>query len=434
MNRKKTKPARIPHLILLFLFLQGGLYSQDAGGDYLKLFNEKNFTRSAEVVEKRLREFYAKRVEYRVVSLDFITMKKPESEIDLKKFFKNRKNSNMFIEENREVFNLHIHAGRCYNELKKYDSSLNHYMQSLRFKNLELHKDDAVFYEIAQVYRKKNRTLAYLNMLELAYTLNPEKYSYSHELGMQLARTGERKKGIYHLERYVKHTEENLDPHIFLTIGNLYEDLGKYLETEKYYQKYLEQKPGDPHIIFALANLSFQRTGNHAGAFQLFRKAIELLPETEIYRKSKSYEYMADISWKELDYRGAIESYRQVIRYQESVRKQVSDAERKIGEIDAKILALKASIMTKKDFDDFSAYEMMQEDRGKAEQELSRVMREYNKLNPGKVRWFMADSFEKSGDYQEAMGYYRESIAFNYNSNEAREKITKLQLKIKRGY
>jgi hypothetical protein len=34
----------------------------------------------------------------------------------------------------------------------------------------------------------------------------------------------------------------------------------------------------------------------------------------------------------------------------------------------------------------------------------------------------------------EAIQYYRETIAFDYNPNQARKKIINLELKIKRGY
>ena len=300
MDNKKFKTVYSSIILLFLIGLPSSIQSQDIPADFMNQYNNKNYSKSVELIESRLKVLYSKRVEYRIVSLDFISMKKPENEIDLKKFFRNRKNTNVLIEDNSELFNLHVYAGRSYVQLKKYDNSLNHFYQALRFKNLEINKDDVIFYEIAQIYMKKKEFPAYQMMLESASALNPGKYDYSRELGIQLSSTGDKKKAIYHLERYIKNTENTIDPKLYIIIGNLYEDTGKYLETERYYKKYLENKPDDPYILFALANISYERTGNHGEALRLFQKSVQLLPEKDIYRKSKSYECIGDISWKNL--------------------------------------------------------------------------------------------------------------------------------------
>ena len=70
----------------------------------------------------------------------------------------------------------------------------------------------------------------------------------------------------------------------------------------------------------------------------------------------------------------------------------------------------------------------------KLKKEIENLQLEFNKLQPGRLRWFIAVSNEKIENYSEAIKYYREAIKYDYNSNNAREMIIKLQLKIKRGY
>ncbi|MCU0846449.1 MAG: tetratricopeptide repeat protein [Spirochaetes bacterium] len=427
---KKT----IIQLTLAILLPFGPVFSQEKPvADYAPLYESGENKKSLEIIEKKLSGFYSKRVEDKRVPTGFITTRDIVKEIDLRELFRNRKARGFFIEDNSEIFNLHLYAGRNYYKLSKYDISLNHYIQSLRFKLIEYNKDDIVYYEISQVYKKTNQFNAYVNSLETAYTLNPGKNEYSLELGKALYNTSQKKKSAFHLERYIK-SADDFPPEIYLMLGNLNEDLGRYLETEKYYAEYLKKKPEDGHIQFALGHIAYLRTGNYQLAETCLNRALQRLPEAEIFRRSKSYEYKGDMAMNNLEFVEAASYYLETIKYQEMIESDIKQKREKIDELKNKINALKSFLLKEQDFDKYDEYETLLEELGKREIILKQRQNEFNKFNSGRIRWNIADSFERVEKLEEAMKYYRMAISFDYNSNDAREKITKIMLKIKRGY
>lgn len=431
------KKYSIRFFFIFLIIFTTSIYSQEKKkehNNYLKLYNKGNYRDSLEKINALLREKYSKRIKYRAVPTGFISTRDTGSRINLKKVFRERKAEGFFIEENNEFHTLHLTAARIYIKQKKYFDSLNHYFQSLRFKKLEYKKDDVIFYGISQVYKKMNNFDAYINALETAYSLNKDNASYSLELGAELSKTSKRKRAIHYLKRYMQLEDTDIKPEVYILLGNLNEDIGKYLETEKYYKEYLKKKPGNPDINFALGYIAYSRTGNHTLALSLFRKSLELLPENDQYRRSKSYEYIADISLGNLDYKQAIERYLKCISYQDKAEQNVLNLENKIDKINTRINELKKSLMETRDFDDYNTYEFLLDDRGKIELELRRIRSNYSRLNPGKIRWNIAYAYEKSGDLNKAIKYYRDSITFDYKSVKSRKKIEKLQLIIKRGY
>src|SRR3990172_2846510 len=300
------------------LFFPAPAYSQKAPDEYKSLYDSGNCPKALEAINKKLEDFYTARVDNKRVQIRFITMKEAAKRADLKELFRNRKAESFFIEENPEISSLHVSAARCYFKLSNLDYSLNHYVQALRFKKVEK-KDDVIYYEMAQVYKKGKFFNAYVNNLETASSLNRDNYSYSLELGKALARTDQKKRAIVHLERYINSADEAVSSELYLMLGNLYEDIAKYLETEKYYIKYLEKKPDDGYIQFALGYLAFMRTGNYPLALRSFDKALQFLPEGEKFRISKTYEYKADIALQELDFDSAVRYYSETITYQDKI-------------------------------------------------------------------------------------------------------------------
>ncbi len=421
--------------LLLILLLFNESYGQNLNNnkDFITYYNKKDYSKSLAIIEKYLSYEYSKRIQYKRIPSNLITLKGVKNDTDLKKIFRNRKVKNFFIEPDNRLHILHLYAGRCYYNLKKYKNSINHYIQSLRFTEID-NKSDKVFYELSQVYKNFNKFDAYTNTLELAYTINPDNYKYSYELGISLSKTKQKKKSIYHLKRFIKNSEKDHDPKLYLTIGNLYEDIGKYIETEQYYKKYLELKPEDPYISFSLAFIAFKRTGNYSLAVKLFNRSLNILPENDIYRRSKSFEFLGDIAYRNLEYSKAIENYNKTIEYQRSIMKDIRVIEDKISELNKKINELRTSLMKDPEFDEYSTYEFVLEDAGSEELKLKKMQSQLKKMNPGKVRWFIADAMEKTGNLIDAVKFYRNAITYNYNPGPARERITKLQLKIKRGY
>lgn len=402
--------------------------------EYISYFNNGNYAKSLEIINKKLDEFYITRVEDKRIPTGFITMKDASKEVDLKMLFRNRKAEPFLIEDKPEISILHLYAARNYYKLTNYEYSLNHYIQCLRYKKVEEKKDDAIYYEISQVFKIGKYFNAYVNSLETASSLNMDNYSYSLELGRALYRTGMKKRAIYHLERYLSGTDEQFSPELYLMLGNLYEDIAKYLETEKYYIKYLEKKPDDGHIQFALGHIAYLRTGNYPLALQSLEKALQLLPEKEIFKKSKTYEYKADIALQELEFDNAVRYYTETIKYQQKIGDEIKSKKNEISDLNVKIRNLKSNLLRVENFEQYEEYENLMDEKGKKETELRQIENEYNKLNAGKVRWNIAYSLERLEKLNEAIPYYREAISFDYNSNLARKKIINLELKIKRGY
>ena len=420
-------------MCLIFSFLMA--QPRETGNDnFAGLYRQGKYEESLAAVNRKLDAIYETRVEDKRVPTEFITLKTTEEDIDLKEIFRNRKAKGFFIEDNPRLVELHVHAARCCEQLSRHDDAINNYTQALRFKLPEYRKDDAIYYGMSRVYKKMGHFNGYIRALETAYTLNPEKYSYSLELGRSLSSTVKKKKAVYHLERYISNATGDVPPELYLLAGNLHEDLGHYLETESYYQKYLSVKKDSGEIHFALGYIACSRTGNHSLAVSSFGRALELLPKDDIYRRSKCHEYTADMALHDLQYRKAIENYRETITYQDRVASQIEAAEKKIKDMTERINRIKTDLLNRQDYQQFEEYEYLQDEKGKLQLELNRRKHQYEILNGGAVRWNMAYAHERLEEYPQAIDFYRKAISFDYRANDAREKIVKLQLKIKRGY
>ena len=426
--------------IIIFCLVQPllPLFAQPVNkGDFITLYNQGKYDQVIEITKSRLASIYVKKDDKKKLSFDFIPPKETEEVVDLNELFRKRKAEGFFIEDNNELSTLHLYSARSYFQLSEYDAALNHFYQALRFKHVEFDKDDIIYYEISQVYKALDLFAGYTRALETAYTLNPKKYEYSLELGKTLKSTNSKKKAIYHLERYVKSRGDELDdPDLFLLIGNLNEDIGRYLETEKYYKKYLEKRIDDGYIHFALGYLAFKRTGDYELAIDSFDRSLTLLPEKELLRRSKAFEYKGDIKLKELEFEKAADFYLETVQYQDKIKSDIKDKIDEILKIKEDIQDIKTSILNeKKDiYNKYIEYKNLQTNRGEIQHKNKEQKYEFEKLNAGKIRWNLAESYERMGKLEQAVKYYREAISFNYNSNSAREKILKLELKMKRGY
>ncbi|PKL18053.1 MAG: hypothetical protein CVV49_07925 [Spirochaetae bacterium HGW-Spirochaetae-5] len=425
--------------IICFAFiiaLVSAIYAQ-AEGDYAALYNSKEYDKSYNIILLKLNEIYRKRVEDRKIPAGYIALSNVGEDSDLITLFRQRKEKGFFIEDNPELSELHFYAGRCAAKLDKKKDSLNHYVQALRFRKLEQTRDDVIYYEISGIFKTYNEPVyfkGYIDALEQAYSLNPSNYLYSYEIGDALSVTKEKKKSIFHLKRYIENTDDEVKPEVYLKLGGLYESIGKYLDTEKYYNEYLRRKPEDGEILFALGYISYSKTGNYILAESSLQRVLKILKESDIYRRSKSYEYLGDMAYNNLKYDKALIFYNECINFQSKILELISGKNNERKNLTLEINKLKEALINNKEFEKYEDYEILIDDRNKIDKELEILQLEFNKLHPGRIRWFMAVSYEKIGKYNEAIAYYRESIRYNYNSNSAREMIVKLQLKIKRGY
>lgn len=409
-------------------------------GDFSALMQKNDFKGALKILLPKIENIHGTRVDEKRVPSDFITLGGSDSEglskvKMLNKMFRERKVSPFFIEDNKELFLLHRAAGKCLYETNVLDDALNHYYQSLRFHQPKPEEDDSVFWEIAQVYLKKKQMPAYCATLEAAADLNPGKSLYSLELGKALYRTKDRKKAIYYLERYrVSQGEELKELDVLLMLAGLSEGVGRFLDAQKCYQQYLSARAGDGYIHFALGDIAFHNTGNYPLAISELRKAIELLPQTEIYRKAKAYEYIGDMFFATLKYDLAEEAYLQTITFQNLVLAEIKKNDDEIARINTEIRNLKSSLLKEKNYVQYNEYQFQMQEKERVLTERKEKKYEYDKLNPGKCRWNIAETYEKREMFEKGIEYYRQVISFNYQTNEAREKIIKIQLKIKRGY
>ena len=429
MNRKLKLCLKMLFILMVSLSAQVE--------DYKTFYNNKDYQKAYEIIILKLNEIYSKQVENKRIPAGYIALSSVGEEVDLITLFKNRKEKGFFIEENNELAELHLMAGRCCVKLDKKKDGLNHYIQSLRFRKFELMRDDVLFFEISQILKTYTEPLffkGYIDALEQAYTFNQSNYQYSYELGNALVVTKEKKKAIFHLRRYLEKTDEEIKSDVYLKLGNLYESIENYLETEKNYNEYLRLKPDDAEILFALGYISYFRTGNYVLAESSLQRALKILKESDIYRRSKSYEFLGDMAYNNLKFDKAILLYNECVNYQSKILESIIMKKKEREEINANVNKLKEELINKKEFEKYEDYELLLDKRNKSDKEIETLQLEFSKLHPGKLRWHIAVSNEKIEKYEEAVKFYREAIKYEYNSKEARAMIVKLQLKIKRGY
>jgi len=398
------------------------------------LMGEKKYRDALTIVTRKLAEIYSQRVEDKRIPTEFISLKNTTEDVDLKKLFRERMAKGFFIEENREISLLHKQAGECYLNLKDNTRAVQHLVQSLRFKKIEPFKDDEIYYFMSQAFLKESKITAYHHYLETAWALNQENYNYSRELGTALSRTVKKRKAIFHLSRYIVSKGSSVEPKMLLLLAGLYEDTGRFLQSIDYYRGYLEKKPENGAIHFALGVLSMKRTGNFTLARESLLKALRFLSEKDIVSRSRSHEYLGDMALHNRKFKEAVKQYLATISYQDKVKKKLEEMEKEVKALSEKINKIKGDLLRTQNYDKFEEYELYRGEKGKLEVDLRVQRLKYEKLNNGRVRWNTAYAYERLENLAKAIGYYRAAITFNYRTNDAREKIIKLKLKIKRGY
>jgi tetratricopeptide (TPR) repeat protein len=424
-------------LLLLFcVYIYPSALFPQVQNDFKALYESGEFNQALAAVEENLNEIYSKRVADKRIPSGYISLQSSGDDVDLVDLFRNRKAEGFFIENNPELSGLHLYAARINGKLGKRRDALNHYIQSLRFREIEYKRDDAIFYEISEIFKSYDSPeffRAYTDALEQAYTLNSDNYNYSLELGTALSSTREIKKALYHLERYVENTSD-APADILLKIASLYNASGNYIEAEKNYNRYLMEVPDNGAIHFALGYLAYSKTGNYILAESSFQAALQYTDENDIYRRSKSYEYSGDMAFSNLKYDKALLMYESVIEYQNKVLDSMDKTRNELGKIKNDVNLLKQELIRDKNFEKYEEYEILLDSQGEKERDLENLENSFARLNPGKVRWNIAVINEKKDKNNTAINYYRECIKYDYQSNRARERIEKLQLKIKRGY
>jgi len=140
------------------------------------------------------------------------------------------------------------------------------------------------------------------------------------------------------------------------------------------------------------------------------------------------------MAMRDLEFEKAVSLYGETIVYQDRIKKSLEEKDREIEKLNSDIRGVKSSLLKQPDFDTYTQYEYLMEEESKLRLERREKLYSYSKLDAGRVRWNMAECHERLGKLDDAIRYYRECIAFDYDSSRARDRIVKLQLKISRGY
>ena len=184
--------------------------------------------------------------------------------------------------------------------------------------------------------------------------------------------------------------------------------------------------------------MSRERTGNHERAEMAFSRSLELLPETDIFRRSRSYKYRGDIAFSDLKYEKAIKLYSQSLSYHEIIINKINDIKEQERLIQKELNELKFELLNDRNYTRFTQYENKVEKRGQIKKQLKDESKDteyqYRRLNSGEIRWKLAVLYEKTEQYDAALDYYRDAIKYNYQPHRAREKMKKIRLKIKDQY
>jgi tetratricopeptide (TPR) repeat protein len=142
---------------------------------------------------------------------------------------------------------------------------------------------------------------------------------------------------------------------------------------------------------------------------------------------------MGDMYMKDMEFDKAVEAFSDTVKYQEEIIGGIRERIEEIGKIREEMNKIKKDVADRGAQYGTGMFDV-QEKKGKLEAEQKDREYLFTKLNAGKVRWNLALSYERMGELERAIEFYRKSIEHDYNSNDARDRIQKLQLKINRGY
>lgn len=422
-----------PLLLSLYIFSILLPCNNGRGQDYAGLIEQKKFADALVILQSQLNEMYSTRSTDKKIPDSYIAIEKIEEGIDLKKLFAERKLQPYFIENNDTLYTLHINTALCYQNMFKYNEALQHYFQALRFTTIS-EKDHTIFYSLALLFKRLNKTDAYMNYLEEAYEIKPDNYDYSLELALALASGKNKKKALFHLNRYIQSKGDQTPPELYLTAANCYESIGDFINAGRYYQLYLTIHPDDAAIQFALGYLAYTKISDMKLAHAALTRGLSLYADTDLIRRGISYSILGDITSMDLHYTESISNYLKAIQIAEKFQKSIEDKKTTIEGIKIKINTIKSTLLDKKDISLYPEYQSLMDELGNNELELRRLEHDYSKLAVGELYFKIAALYENTMQYQQAIDWYTKAMASGTKIRESSKKIEKIQLKISRGY
>lgn len=419
-------------LIILLIFTST-VFSQDA--DYKTLIEQKKYTEAIEIIRNIIGKQYGQDVLDVKIPSEYIPLDLQEESYSLLKIYRERKNNPFFIEDRKDLFDLHSSLAKCYYYKNNYPAAINHYHQALRYHNIVPEVDDTFFIELANVYRDAGYYKAYINSLETAYTLSPNNFNYSLKLAEALYTSGDYNRTIYHYQRYLDSINNNVeDKKLLLRVAGLYETVSNYLKAEELYRIYLKDDGINASIWFSIGKNAAEKTGNQLIAIEALNNTIKYADNSDIYRKAKSYELLGDIYYKNIKYENAIESYSETIKFHKQMLDRIDKMNGEIQTLILEINKLKLKILNEPLSEEYKTLVTKNNQLGNLQLDKIRLVDEYNRLNPGKINWQIAYCYEQIEKNDLAIEFYNKTVLLDYKATEGREKIKKIQLKIKRGY
>jgi len=423
-------------LVLLMLSVCNA-FAQPAEGaeDYTQLMKDGYYIDALKSIDKQIDEYTSTHVADKEVPANFISFTALEEKQNINALFQKREIPVNFTEENPQMRRLHFDAGVCHEKSGNYLEALGHYNQTFLFKRIVPEEDAEVFYRISQVYQTMGHDSARLNELEIAHYLKPDEAVYIKELADGYYTRKEIKISIFYYEKYIDNMGDSLDDQtVYIKLANLNTNLEKYLETEKYYLLYLKKNPDDLDVQYALGTLAYRNTGHFDLALENFSRIKKGSKDLAQDKLAKINELAGDIFFKREKYNRAVEAYLAAIDIETAYRQKVEEKRSEIQKLEQQINERKAELLKKNDYVKYEEYQDMLQDKTRLSYDLMMMEYELRKYNPGKLRWQIAESYERMKDYEKSLDFYRKSIAENYRQNNARDRMTKIQLLLQRGY
>ena len=117
---------------------------------------------------------------------------------------------------------------------------------------------------------------------QIALSLDEKDPEIANNYGWYLCQRGKVKESIPYFERAIRNTLYQTPEIAYLNAGSCYAKAGELDLAEDYVQKSLRFSPGDPRVLFQLANIDYLRGNDDAAKKYLTEVARKVEPNAEI--------------------------------------------------------------------------------------------------------------------------------------------------------
>jgi tetratricopeptide (TPR) repeat protein len=177
-----------------------------------------------------------------------------------------------------ESFVTYYNLGRIYSDLKDYEKALSHYYKALSINP----QFPPIYNNIAGILDRQGKFELARRYLVDSLRLQPSGTIANFNLGLYYLRKGQPNKAIHHLERVLDDkTFGEMVPLYFGIALKQKRHLGRALI---YFKKALKRNPRNIKLHLHMAE-AFYRTGKYEKAEQETEKAVNLMPNRNIFQK-----------------------------------------------------------------------------------------------------------------------------------------------------